>query len=54
MPRVAEEVWIAATYATAIMFEVVKVLLTLERSVRHALFGAQDELPPRPSGLWLT
>jgi hypothetical protein len=36
-------VWIAVTYATAIMFEVVKTLLTSERSVRHALFGAQDE-----------
>jgi hypothetical protein len=36
-------VWIAVTYATAIVFEVVKVLLTSERSVRHALFGARDE-----------
>jgi len=36
-------VWIAVTYATAIMFEVVKVLLTSERPVRQALFGARDD-----------
>jgi hypothetical protein len=32
-------VWIAATYATAIVFEVVKVVLASERSVRDALVG---------------
>src|ERR1700674_2492607 len=32
-------VWIAVTYATAIVFEVVKVLLASERSVRDALLG---------------
>ncbi len=32
-------VWIAVTYATAIVFEVVKVLLASERSVRDTLVG---------------
>jgi hypothetical protein len=32
-------VWIAVTYATAILFEVVKVWLASERSVRDALLG---------------
>jgi hypothetical protein len=32
-------VWIAVTYATAIVFEVVKVCLASERSVRHTLLG---------------
>jgi hypothetical protein len=32
-------VWIAVTYATAIVFEVIKVLLASERSVRDALLG---------------
>jgi hypothetical protein len=32
-------VWIAVTYATAIVFEVVKVLLASERSVRDTLLG---------------
>jgi hypothetical protein len=36
-------VWIAVTYSTAIMFEVVKVLLTSERPVRQVLFGARDD-----------
>jgi hypothetical protein len=36
-------VWIAVTYATAIMFEVVKVLLTSERPVRQTLFGARGD-----------
>ncbi|HEY6542424.1 MAG TPA: hypothetical protein VIZ18_15880 [Ktedonobacteraceae bacterium] len=35
-------VWIAVTYATAIVFEVVKVWLASERSVRHALLGASE------------
>jgi hypothetical protein len=34
-------VWIAVTYATAIVFEVVKVLLASERSVRETLLGAK-------------
>jgi hypothetical protein len=34
-------VWIAVTYATAIIFEVTKVLLASERSVRDALLGAK-------------
>jgi len=32
-------VWIAVTYATAIVFEVVKVWLASERSVREAMIG---------------
>jgi hypothetical protein len=36
-------VWIAVTYATAIVFEVVKVFLTSERSVRQVLFGARGD-----------
>jgi hypothetical protein len=32
-------IWIAVTYATAIVFEVVKVLLASERSVRDTLVG---------------
>jgi hypothetical protein len=43
MPGVAEEVWIAATYATAIVFEVVKVVLASDRPVRDALLGAKQE-----------
>lgn len=35
-------VWIAVTYATAIVFEVVKVWLASERSVRDALLGANE------------
>ncbi len=34
-------VWIAATYATVIVFEVVKVVLASERPVRDALLGAK-------------
>jgi len=40
-------VWIAVTYATAIVFEVVKVLLASERPVRQALLGTVDALPQR-------
>jgi hypothetical protein len=40
-------VWIAVTYATAIVFEVVKVLLASERSVRQALLGTVDAPPQR-------
>ncbi len=36
-------VWIAVTYATAIVFEVVKVLLASERSVREILLGARED-----------
>jgi hypothetical protein len=36
-------VWIAVTYATSIVFEVVKVFLTSERSVRQVLFGARGD-----------
>ena len=35
-------VWIAVTYATAIVFEVVKVCLASERSVRDALLGERE------------
>jgi hypothetical protein len=35
-------VWIAVTYATAIVFEVVKVLLASERSVHDTLVGKKD------------
>jgi len=35
-------VWIAVTYATAIVFEVVKVLLASDRSVRETLLGAKQ------------
>jgi hypothetical protein len=41
MPGVAEEVWIAATYATAIVFEVVKVVLASDRTVGDALLGSR-------------
>jgi hypothetical protein len=40
---IAEEVWIAATYATAIVFEVVKVVLASDRPVRDALLGEKQE-----------
>jgi hypothetical protein len=36
-------VWIAVTYATAIVFEVVKVLLASDRSVRDTLVGKKDQ-----------
>jgi hypothetical protein len=35
-------VWIAVTYATVIVFEVVKVLLASERSVRETLLGTRE------------
>jgi hypothetical protein len=35
-------IWIAVSYATAIVFEVVKVWLASERSVRDALLGAKQ------------
>lgn len=35
-------VWIAVTYATAIVFEVVKVWLASDRSVREAMLGAKQ------------
>jgi len=35
-------VWIAVSYATAIVFEVVKVWLASERSVRDALIGTTE------------
>jgi hypothetical protein len=35
-------IWIAVTYATVIMFEVVKVVLASERSVRETLLGASQ------------
>jgi hypothetical protein len=37
-------VWIAVTYATAIVFEVVKVVLASERPVRETLLGAKPRL----------
>ena len=33
--------WIAVTYATVIVFEVVKVLLASERPVRETLLGSK-------------
>jgi hypothetical protein len=36
-------VWIAVTYATAIVFEVVKIFLASERPVRDALFGKSHQ-----------
>jgi hypothetical protein len=35
-------VWIAVTYATAIIFEVVKLWLASERTVRVALLGTKQ------------
>jgi hypothetical protein len=35
-------VWIAVTYATVIVFEVIKVVLASERSVRETLLGARE------------
>jgi hypothetical protein len=35
-------VWIAVTYATAIVFEVMKVLLASERSTREAMLGQSE------------
>jgi hypothetical protein len=35
-------VWIAVTYASAIVFELVKVCLASERSVRVALLGERE------------
>jgi hypothetical protein len=35
-------VWIAVTYATVIVFEVIKVLIASERPVREALLGAKQ------------
>jgi hypothetical protein len=35
-------VWIAVTYATVIVYEVIKVLLASERSVRDAMVGARQ------------
>jgi hypothetical protein len=35
-------VWIAVTYATVIVFEVIKVVLASERSVRETLLGEKD------------
>ncbi len=35
-------IWIAVTYATAIVFEVVKVLLASERSTREMLLGSKE------------
>ena len=35
-------VWIAVTYATVIVFEVIKVLLASERSVRETLLGSRE------------
>jgi len=36
-------VWVAVTYATAIVFEVVKVWLASERSVRKAMLGTEQQ-----------
>jgi hypothetical protein len=35
-------VWIAVTYATAIIFEIVKVWLASERTIRDALLGVEQ------------
>jgi hypothetical protein len=37
-------VWIAVTYATVIVFEVVKICLASERSIREVLFGAKQDV----------
>jgi hypothetical protein len=42
LPIEEVSVWIAVTYATAIVFEVVKVWLASERSARDALLGATE------------
>jgi hypothetical protein len=34
-------IWIAVTYATVIVFEVMKVLVASERSVRDAMIGTK-------------
>jgi hypothetical protein len=36
-------VWIAVTYATAIVFEAIKVFVASERSVRDTLLGNSDQ-----------
>jgi hypothetical protein len=41
LPIEAVCVWMAVTYATVILFEVVKILLASERSVRETLWGAK-------------
>jgi hypothetical protein len=40
-------VWMAVAYATVIVFEVMKVLLASERSVRDTLLGASRVPDPR-------
>jgi hypothetical protein len=39
-------VWIAVTYATAIVFEIVKVCLVSERSLKHVLLGTSEGSAP--------
>lgn len=46
LPLEAVFVWIAATYATVIVYEVIKVLLASERPVRETLLGTKQ---PQPS-----
>ena len=43
-------VWIAVTYATAIVFEVFKVGLASERSVREAMLGPKSDILAAPEG----
>ena len=43
LPIEAVVVWMASTYTTVISYEVVKVVLALERPWREALFGRRAE-----------
>jgi hypothetical protein len=43
LPVEAVCVWMAVTYAVAIVYEVIKVLLASERSVREAMLGARED-----------
>jgi hypothetical protein len=43
LPIEAVVVWMASTYTTVITYEVLKVVLALERPWREALFGRRAE-----------
>jgi hypothetical protein len=42
LPIEAVCVWIAVTYATAIVFEIVKLWLASEKSAKHAFLGVKN------------
>jgi hypothetical protein len=42
LPIEAVCVWIAVTYATAIVFEIVKLWLASEKSAKHAFLGLKS------------